>query len=155
MNNCYSAVVMAMGAGIANVTIKNNIINRSGFVFSTDGVQPGITLQGLSITGNKIDSSYYFFRTNGTSAVDDCIISKNIVNSVDIFFVAGRFLNSKIMDNKVLKFNAKKDKSFNMAIFLNEESKNVIIENNNFGKTIDSDYIIENRSNYKGSILER
>ena len=42
-----------------------------------------------------------------------------------------------------------------MAIFLNEESKNVIIENNNFGKTIDSDYIIENRSNYKGSILER
>ncbi|MBK7095856.1 MAG: hypothetical protein IPH57_12725 [Saprospiraceae bacterium] len=56
--------------------------------------------------------------------------SDNEIVDVGMFFIAGRFLNTKIKNNKINLFGSARNASYIMAFEIWEESDNVHIENN-------------------------
>jgi pectate lyase len=150
--NCRSSCMMPMNQTIENILIKNNYIIDCTMPFGTNSpLNNPINAHSLQIINNKINKCDHFFRTNGSSTIINGLIKENVVDEVERFFVSGRFIDTKIINNIIKAYATKSDPSWNMSILLLEDSDNVVIEGNKISNPMESKRSIVNRS--KNNIL--
>ena len=144
--SCGSAVILTMNKDIDGVVIKDNNVTKCNYAFGTDALYGNHNVSNLLIQSNKVDSCEHFLRTSGQSNIHNSEISNNTVDKLGTFFIVGRLINTKVLNNRVKKYATINDPSYNMAIYISPESDMLEIRDNIFGKSKNTNAYITNMS---------
>jgi hypothetical protein len=144
--DCYCGVTMAIIRKITDIRILDNIVKGCTLPFGSNSNSDAVWCDKVVVAGNKVDKCDHFFRTSGVSGISNSRFDSNQIEDIGTFFLSGRYVNTVVKNNTITTFGTAGDKSYFMALEILEESDNLIIEGNTFGKHLPSNTEMQNFS---------
>jgi polygalacturonase len=151
--NSTCGVVMAIKEPIYDIDLSNNYHKEVLIPYSSETMGPSITVYNLIIKNNEVKGlCNWFIRTGGGSKIENGVFENNVVENSGMHAFAGRFDNSRIVNNKILSFGSMK-KIYHMALEISPECHDLLIENNYFGKYSEINFETQNYSKEKSVVI--
>ncbi len=132
--SCSNPINFAMSRPVSRALVRGNTADTCLFFLESDCLSEPMTLSDYRVKSNSVGACARFLRTSGTSSVYDASIVNNRVGRISTCFAEGRFINTTFADNTVGSYGADLRWGYNHAIYLNSESEDVHILDNEFAK---------------------